>query len=229
MRICIFVEEPPCLINSQMMASKQIPDESGQRWGNWVELSPFRRQRPATCAASGTSQPSSPRYSDLQRYPNAPPRRGGRNPDIVEQPLSPLLEGFTEELYINKCVLLDRVGLTKVIRLHGDPTATRAGIFHGCQFVPAHMFCIRLGRAAKTALGRISTRIAQMSRFTCNRSAILTGVSHIFPPLLRSVLFLCIELPLSTKERMSTSPRIKLGAIYHFAFIIYSVEINSSR
>jgi len=44
------------------------------------------------------------------------------------------------------------------------------------------MFCICLGRAAKAALGRIPAGIAQMSRFTCNRSAIFTGVSHIHSP-----------------------------------------------
>lgn len=78
--------------------------------------------------------------------------------------------------------LLNRTGLAKVIGLHGDPATTRAGIFHGRQFIPAHVFGIRFGGAAKTALGRISTGIAQMSRFTCNRSAIFTRVCHIFSP-----------------------------------------------
>jgi hypothetical protein len=85
------------------------------------------------------------------------------------------------------CRLIDKLlsdgsRRTKVAFLHSHPATTRTGIFHLCQLILAHVFCIHLRSATETTVGRISAGITQMPRVFSDRPTILTGMSHICPP-----------------------------------------------
>jgi hypothetical protein len=65
---------------------------------------------------------------------------------------------------------------------HGHSPATGTDIFHSCQFILAHMGWINLRGATETALGLISTGIAQMPRFIRYRTTVLAGICHNSSP-----------------------------------------------
>lgn len=66
--------------------------------------------------------------------------------------------------------------------LHSHPPATGTDIFHGCQFIFAHVQGIRLGGATETTFGFVSTRVAQVSRVFSYGTTILTSIGHDSTP-----------------------------------------------
>ncbi len=72
--------------------------------------------------------------------------------------------------------------LAEVALFHGHAAATFTNIFHGAQFIFTHMAGIYAGLSTKTAIGRISAGIAQMSGFVCYCATILTSICHGSPP-----------------------------------------------
>ena len=79
-------------------------------------------------------------------------------------------------------------GFTKVSLLHCHSSATGTDIFHRCQFIFAHMGGINLRGATKTALARIPTGVAQMSRLLRYRTTILTRICHDSTPFSRKAI-----------------------------------------
>ncbi len=71
---------------------------------------------------------------------------------------------------------------------HSHSPATGTDIFHGRQFILAHMGGINLGGAAETALACIPTRVAQMPRLLRYRATILTSICHETTPFLRKAI-----------------------------------------
>ena len=72
--------------------------------------------------------------------------------------------------------------LTEMIFFHCHSATTAALEFHRCQLILTDVQCIHFRSAAKTAFGLVITGIAQMSRFICNRTAVLTCICHDTPP-----------------------------------------------
>jgi hypothetical protein len=72
--------------------------------------------------------------------------------------------------------------------LHSHSSATGTDIFHGCQFILAHMGGINLRSATKTALARIPAGVAQMSRLLRYRTTILTSICHDSTPFHRKAI-----------------------------------------
>jgi hypothetical protein len=68
---------------------------------------------------------------------------------------------------------------------HGHTPASGADVFHGSQFVFAHVGGIDGGRSAEAALGFVTAWTAQMSGLFSHGAASLTGIGHFFPPVLK--------------------------------------------
>jgi hypothetical protein len=81
-------------------------------------------------------------------------------------------------------LLSDGRGLAKMPGLHSHSAASPTTIFHGCQFVLAHVYGIDLSFTAKTAFGLVSTGVTQVSGRIGHRAAILTSISHDLPPFI---------------------------------------------
>jgi len=65
-----------------------------------------------------------------------------------------------------------------MVLLHGH-TATRfTYIFHGGQFIFAHVLGICFGSAAEAAIFRLAARVTQMPRRIRHRTTIFTGIRH---------------------------------------------------
>ena len=77
---------------------------------------------------------------------------------------------------------IDGGWLAQMALFHGHAAAALTDIFHGAQFIFAHMPGCHTGSSTKTAIGRISAGIAQMSRFVCYCTTILTSMCHCSPP-----------------------------------------------
>jgi hypothetical protein len=68
--------------------------------------------------------------------------------------------------------------LAKIFLLHRYAPAATANIFHRSQLVFAQMGVIRLRSPAEAAFGFIAARIAQVTGFVGDRSAIFTCIGH---------------------------------------------------
>jgi hypothetical protein len=78
--------------------------------------------------------------------------------------------------------LRDGGRFAEMLLFHGNPAASVADIFHGCEFAFANMGRIHLWSTAKTALLLVSAWIAQVTRIVCHCTAIFTSVRHFFSP-----------------------------------------------
>jgi hypothetical protein len=63
-------------------------------------------------------------------------------------------------------------------RFHGYPPALPTNIFHGSEFVFAHVFGIHGGSTAEAALGLVAAGIAQVAGFIGDGAAVLAGIGH---------------------------------------------------
>src|SRR4030042_7175772 len=70
----------------------------------------------------------------------------------------------------------------EMLFFHGHSPASLAHIFHGFDFLTAHVLGIHLGSATKAAFCFVSTRIAQVPRVISNSAAILARISHRITP-----------------------------------------------
>jgi hypothetical protein len=61
---------------------------------------------------------------------------------------------------------------------HGHTATPITCIFHGGQFILAHMRVFCLVRSAKTTIFRLATGVTQMPGRIRNRTTIFTGISH---------------------------------------------------
>jgi len=66
---------------------------------------------------------------------------------------------------------------------HGHTPASGADVFHGCQFIFAHVNRIDGGCSAKAALGFVAAGTAQMAGLFSHGAARLTGIGHFDSPL----------------------------------------------
>jgi hypothetical protein len=73
--------------------------------------------------------------------------------------------------------------------LHGNPSASLTDIFHGSQFILAHMLGICLGHTTETAFSLIPTRVTKMTRFISQCTTILTSICHDNPPFIGAEKF----------------------------------------
>ena len=78
--------------------------------------------------------------------------------------------------------LCDGGRFAEMFFLHGDPSAPLAHIFHGTEFLFAHVFGVGGRRSTEGALALIAARVAQMTRIVRYRTTILAGVSHRLSP-----------------------------------------------
>jgi hypothetical protein len=108
--------------------------------------------------------------------------------DLAEKRLISDLETASAHLFISGWALANGRGLTKMTLLHGHSSTTGTDIFHRCQFILAYMAGINLGCATKTALARISTGVAQMSRLIRYRATIFTAICHDSTPFSRKAI-----------------------------------------
>ncbi len=109
-------------------------------------------------------------------------RKGGRDHFLGYKALSPVAFDFLDQ------TLANGRGFTKVPLLHSHSPATGTDIFHRCQFILAHMGGIHFGGATKTALARVPTGVAQMSRLLRYRTTILTTICHHATPFSRKAI-----------------------------------------
>jgi hypothetical protein len=68
-----------------------------------------------------------------------------------------------------------------MVFFHCYPAAAIADEFHGCQFVFADVFLIDAGRATKTAILFVTTRVAKVSRLVGHSTTAFTRIGHIYP------------------------------------------------
>jgi len=71
---------------------------------------------------------------------------------------------------------IDNQWLAQMAFFHGYSATSLTYIFHGRQFITAHVSGIDVKNPAKTTVGLVSAGIAQMSRFVCDRSAIIASI-----------------------------------------------------
>ena len=71
---------------------------------------------------------------------------------------------------------IDNRWLAQKAFFHGYSATSITYIFHGCQFITAHMSGIDAKNPAKITVGLVSAGIAQMSRFVCDCSAIIASI-----------------------------------------------------
>jgi hypothetical protein len=65
-----------------------------------------------------------------------------------------------------------------VLFFHGHAAAPAADVFHGLKLVFANVLRFGIRFSAKTTLGLVVARIAQMARRLGDRAAILAGICH---------------------------------------------------
>jgi len=92
-----------------------------------------------------------------------------------------------------------------MVLLHGN-TATRfTYVFHGRQFIFAHVLGVCFGNTAEAAIFRLAAWVTQMPRLIRNRTTIFTGISHINSSFSMSAkkmrFFICLILSLQIFQK----------------------------
>jgi hypothetical protein len=108
-------------------------------------------------------------------------RKGGRVYPLGKRPIPTAFDLLNQTLANGR-------GFTKMTLFHCHSPATGTDIFHGRQFILAHMGVINLGGATETALACIPTGVAQMPRLLRYRATILTSVCHKCTPFPRKAI-----------------------------------------
>jgi hypothetical protein len=105
---------------------------------------------------------------------------------------------------------------------HSHSPATGTDIFHGRQFILAHMGGIDLGGATETALACIPTGVAQMPRLLRYSATILASICHASSPFPRKAISIkakrsdFIIKRITTKWKKSRKPSTLLFKLPNF-------------